>query len=103
MSWSLTILRDYRFYAEDLVHPNYAATNYVWEKFSEAALTKVSFDLLKKISEITAAKAHRPFNEKSEAHQTFRKKTLAKIESLHQAHPYLNLDEEKDFFARSAG
>src|SRR5205085_10777001 len=27
-------LRDYRFYAEDLVHPNYAATGYVWEKFA---------------------------------------------------------------------
>ena len=26
-------LRDYRFYAEDLVHPNYFATEYVWEKF----------------------------------------------------------------------
>src|SRR4029077_3201781 len=31
-------LRDYRFYADDMVHPNYAATNYVWEKFVPACM-----------------------------------------------------------------
>jgi len=29
-------LRDYRFYAEDMLHPSSQAIDYVWEKFSEA-------------------------------------------------------------------
>lgn len=31
-------LRDYRFYAEDLVHPSPAAVGFIWEKFLEAAV-----------------------------------------------------------------
>lgn len=33
-------LRDYRFHAEDLVHPSPAAVSYIWEKFVEAAVPK---------------------------------------------------------------
>jgi len=32
-------LRDYRFYKEDLIHPNEMAINYVWEKFQKSFLT----------------------------------------------------------------
>ena len=31
----IDVLRDYRFYDKDLVHPNYMATNYVVENFME--------------------------------------------------------------------
>ncbi|MDO5321729.1 MAG: GSCFA domain-containing protein [Bacteroidia bacterium] len=33
-------LRDYRFHAEDLVHPSPAAVSYIWEKFVEATVPK---------------------------------------------------------------
>lgn len=32
-------LRDYRFYADDLVHPSSLAINYVWERFAETFCT----------------------------------------------------------------
>ncbi|MFT7613402.1 MAG: hypothetical protein ACI9J3_002375 [Parvicellaceae bacterium] len=32
-------LRDYRFFKEDLVHPNDIAVNYIWEKFQKSFLT----------------------------------------------------------------
>ena len=32
-------LRDYRFYADDLVHPSALAVNYIWERFTEVFCT----------------------------------------------------------------
>ena len=49
-------LRDYRFFAEDMAHPNYAATNYVWEKFTGTCIDEPSQQLMKDIAVIMAAK-----------------------------------------------
>ncbi|MBK8496587.1 MAG: GSCFA domain-containing protein [Chitinophagaceae bacterium] len=62
-------LRDYRFFAEDMVHPNYAATNYVWEKFIATCIDEPSQQLMKEIAVIVAAKNHKPFNPSSEQHK----------------------------------
>ena len=87
-------LRDYRFFAEDLVHPNYAATNYVWEKFIPTVINESSQILMKEINEINAAMNHKPFNENSLAHQNFKKKYLEKVIILKSNYPYLNLENE---------
>ncbi len=92
-------LRDYRFYAEDMVHPNYAATNYVWEKFCGSYFSKHTRDVLERINEINAAMAHKPFNEKSEAHEDFRAKTLYKIKELIMVLPQINWQKEESFFS----
>ena len=91
-------LRDYRFYAEDMVHPNYAATNYVWEKFVTTCIDPSSQILMKEINTINAARHHKPFNPASQAHQKFLKINLAKIEKLKEQFPYLNFEEEILFF-----
>ena len=91
-------LRDYRFYAEDMVHPNYAATNYVWEKFVTICIDPSSQILMKEINTINAARHHKPFNPASQAHQKFLKINLAKIEKLKEQFPYLNFKEEILFF-----
>jgi hypothetical protein len=70
-------LRDYRFYAEDMVHPNYMATDYVWEKFCEACIKKNTRDIMKEINQVNAAKAHKPFQPRSMAHKAFLQKHLA--------------------------
>jgi hypothetical protein len=64
-------LRDYRFFAEDMVHPNYAATNYVWEKFIATCIDEPSQQLMKEVAVIVAAKNHKPFNSTSEQHKKF--------------------------------
>lgn len=91
-------LRDYRFYAEDMVHPNYAATNYVWEKFITSAIDESSQQLMKEINIINAAKNHKPFNPTSEQHKKFLQTHLQKTIQLQSQHPYLNLDNEMLFF-----
>lgn len=91
-------LRDYRFYAEDMAHPNYAATNYVWEKFIATCIDEPSQIVMKEINSINAARQHKAFNAQSKAHQKFLAAYLQRVQHLSQQHPYLNLEEEKTFF-----
>jgi hypothetical protein len=93
-------LRDYRFYAEDMVHPNYAATNYVWEKFVESCVSENSQQLMKEINIINAAKNHKPFNPMSKAHLKFLNDNYKRVESLSSKHCYLNLSEELAYFKK---
>ncbi|HMG82746.1 MAG TPA: GSCFA domain-containing protein [Ferruginibacter sp.] len=94
-------LRDYRFYAEDMVHPNYAATNYVWEKFITTCIDERTVQLMKEINIINAAKSHKPFNPTSAQHKKFLQTNLDKVTRLQEEHTYLDLREEINFFRRS--
>ncbi|MEO6583424.1 MAG: GSCFA domain-containing protein [Ferruginibacter sp.] len=89
-------LRDYRFYAEDMVHPNYVATNYVWEKLLETAVSGEAQAIMKEISVINAAINHKPLNPTSAQHKKFIMETLLKIEWLQNQHPHLHFTSEKE-------
>jgi hypothetical protein len=91
-------LRDYRFYAEDMVHPNYAATNYVWEKFIAACMDESSALLMKEIAAINAARHHKPFNPLSAQHQKFMETNLQKAARLQEEYPYMDLGPEIAYF-----
>ena len=75
-------LRDYRFYADDLVHPAQQAIAYLWERFTEALLDDEARRLLPDVEAIVAAAAHRPRNPRSEAHRTFCRRQLERIAAL---------------------
>jgi hypothetical protein len=91
-------LRDYRFYAEDLVHPNYAATNYVWDKFVNAGMNENTKELMKQIADINLAYQHKPFNPSSLQHQIFLKTYAEKTRVLQLQHPYINFQKEMEYF-----
>lgn len=91
-------LRDYRFYAEDLVHPNYAATQYVWEKWVETFYSPLTQQVMKQIAELQLAVQHKPFNKRSKAHQAFIQNSLTKAKDLSNTYPYLNLQDTIAFF-----
>jgi hypothetical protein len=91
-------LRDYRFYAEDMVHPNYLATSYVWEKFMESCIDEESRKFIKEIAPINAALLHKPFQPDSNAHKLFRQKQVEKLQQLQASYPFLNFDQEISFF-----
>lgn len=93
-------LRDYRFYAEDMVHPNYAATNYVWEKFMATCIDEPTQQLMKEIAVIVAAKNHKPFNPGSEQHKKFLRNNLERVQTVKNKFPYINMDEEAIFFSK---
>jgi hypothetical protein len=99
-SYELVIddLRDYRFYAEDLVHPNYHATQYVWEKFTDACFADSTRQLLKIIREINLAYQHKPFNPSTQTHRQFLERYFLTATQLMNEHPELNFNKELQYF-----
>jgi len=92
-------LRDYRFYAEDLVHPNYAATNYVWDKLVSTYFSEDTQLIMGEVAELQLAKQHKPFNKASIAHQAFLQKSLIKTQALQSKYPYLPMTDFITFFS----
>ena len=86
-------LRDYRFYADDLVHPAPQAVAYIWEKFAGTVLTDRARKLLPEVEAVVAAAAHRPRNPQGEAHRAFCRRQLERIAAL----------PEVDFQSEAAG
>ena len=91
-------LRDYRFYAEDLVHPNYAASNYVWEKWVETYMNEETQGIMKQVAELQLAMQHKPFFAGSTQHKEFLQNCIAKSERLLSLYPYLPLHDQVQFF-----
>ena len=83
-------LRDYRFYNEDMIHPNQTAINYIWKKFKEVWIAEGSYQTMQQVDTIQRGLNHKPFNPNSEAHQLFLKKLQQKKETLLQAFPFIN-------------
>lgn len=96
------ILRDYRFYKSDLVHPNEIAINFVFEKFCNSFLNDEEKKIIEKIKGILNAVNHKPFSKESEAHQIFITGELKKIQEIERDHPFLDLAKEKRYFIQQA-
>jgi len=58
-------LRDYRFYKEDLAHPNQMAIEYIWQKFSECYFSSKTLELNEQIHKLNQALNHRQMQENS--------------------------------------
>lgn len=91
-------LRDYRFYAEDLVHPNYAASNYVWEKLVETYMDEETQNIMKQVAELQLAMQHKPFFAGSTQHKEFLQNCIVKTKRLLNLYPYLALTDHLHFF-----
>ena len=64
-------LRDYRFYAEDMLHPNTTAINYIWEKFQTTWIEQSAYPTMETVEKIQNGLNHRPFHPNSESHHKF--------------------------------
>ena len=80
-------LRDYRFYAEDMLHPNQTAIDYIWIKFFENYISESEFRLMNAICEIQRALKHRPFNPNTERRQNFLSSLETKIIKIKEKLP----------------
>ncbi|KIX21949.1 GSCFA domain-containing protein [Flavobacterium sp. 316] len=75
-------LRDYRFYAEDMLHPNQVAIDYIWQRFKETVISEIAFLTMDEVETIQKALSHRPFNPNSSSHLKFIENTQRKISNL---------------------
>jgi len=82
-------LRDYRFYAEDMLHPNQVAIDYIWERFRETSISKTAFSVMDEVQTIQKSLSHKPFNPKAESHLKFELKLKEKITRLVLKYPFI--------------
>jgi lysophospholipase L1-like esterase len=82
-------LRDYRFYKEDMIHPNQIAINYIWEKFYENWLSDEAIDLKKQVIKIQRGLEHKPFNTDSNEYREFLSSLQKKIKALKKKYSHI--------------
>ena len=82
-------LRDYRFYAEDMLHPSQTAIDYIWIQFFENYISESQFGLMNDICSIQKGLKHRPFNPNTESHQKFLHQLELKIKTIQNQHPFI--------------
>ena len=81
-------LRDYRYYKEDLIHPNQTAIAIIWNAFTGSWICPETAALQKKIATIQSGILHTPFNENSKAHIHFKKDLEVQISQVQKALPW---------------
>jgi hypothetical protein len=81
-------LRDYRFYAEDMLHPSQTAIDYIWKRFSENYISEENFATMEEVCSIQKGLAHRPFNPNTASHQKFQNVLNDKIIILQKKFPH---------------
>jgi hypothetical protein len=92
------VLRDYRFYKNDCVHPNETAISFVFEKFCDSVLDDASKKIIEKIKPLLSAVNHKPFVKESIAHKQFIASQSERIAALEKEYPFLDLSKEKKHF-----
>jgi hypothetical protein len=96
----IDVLRDYRFYDKDLVHPNYMATNYVVENFMENYVQPETRLIAEEIKKLQISFKHRALHPATEAHQRFLNEQFEKTTDLQLKYPYLNFEKELKHFRK---
>lgn len=82
-------LRDYRFYADDLLHPSPMAIDCIWEKFAASWVSPDAFPIMAEVDAIRKAQSHRPFNAAADSHRKFVQATSDKIAALQSRFPHM--------------
>ena len=80
-------LRDYRFYAEDMLHPSEQAVEYIWQRLQETYLSDEAKAFLQAWAPLKAALNHKPFHPDSEEYRAFKDKTMLKVAELQKKYP----------------
>jgi hypothetical protein len=87
-------LRDYRFYAADMLHPSETGTDYVWERFCETCINKGSEKIMAGVIAILKALGHRPLQTETTSYSKFVQNTMKQIQNLTQSYPFLDFRNE---------
>ena len=80
-------LRDYRFYAPDMLHPTEQAVEYIWQRLVDVCFSNSAKLYLSEWQPVKEALNHRPFNPDSEEYKEFMKKTQEKVQRISEKYP----------------
>ena len=84
-------LRDYRFYATDMIHPSEVAVDYIFERFADTYLTDEAIRTADEVRKIKKSLSHRPLHPDSEEYEKFQKKLSQQIDAIAKKYPNIKL------------
>ena len=82
-------LRDYRFYASDMLHPSDVAVDYIWQRFGDTYFSSETLNLKKELERLHADLNHRPLHPETEEYRLFQLSVEKKKNGLMQHYPFL--------------
>lgn len=82
-------LRDYRYYAEDMLHPSETTTTYIWEKFQKALVSEESQQIISALEPLLKMEEHRFMESGGEGHLLAIGKQKEKRATLQKKYPFL--------------
>lgn len=91
-------LRDYRFYAEDMLHPSNQAADYIFECFGQVFFNETTRKYVRQAQGINQAANHQVFYKGSKSHLDFIQQQLRKIQELKMDCEEINLNEAEKYF-----
>ncbi|MFV0507033.1 MAG: GSCFA domain-containing protein [Bacteroidales bacterium] len=91
-------LRDYRYYADDMIHPSPLAIEIIWSKFMDNISDTDTQKNYNAVMKIIAATKHKPRNQNSDDYLQFREKILLRMSDLEEQFKYLDFSEDRKHF-----
>ncbi len=85
-------LRDYRFYADDMVHPTPLAVNYIWERFVEIYMTKETQQEMHALHQLYCDRHHTLLHPESAESVRFAQRLKEKEAALGVRYPWILTD-----------
>jgi hypothetical protein len=82
-------LRDYRFYADDMLHPSKVGVDYIWDHFQKTYFETKTRSIIEEVNKVVLAENHRPFNSESESYRRFIENTENSKKELQSKYPFL--------------
>jgi hypothetical protein len=80
-------LRDYRYYAADMIHPSEIAVEYIFERFTATYLTEEAIRTAEEVLKIKKSLSHRPLHPDSDEYIKFKKKLSQQIDAIVKKYP----------------
>ena len=91
-------LRDYRFYAADMLHPTEQAVDYIWERFSDTYFSQSTTDFITEWRPLKQALAHKVLNATSNDFIKFKQSSIEKLNLIAKKYPLLDVTNELQHF-----
>lgn len=91
-------LRDYRFYAADMLHPTEQAVDYIWERFSETYFSQLTAEFIAEWRPLKQALAHKVLDATSNDFIKFKQSNIEKLNSIAEKYPLLDVTNELQHF-----
>ena len=88
-------LRDYRFYADDMLHPSDAAVAYIWQRFVETMMKPETVREMACCEQLYRDLNHRPLHPESEAYRLFREGVKQRYRQMTERYPWLENELKK--------